>query len=346
MCTGAAFVSTRLEIERSRVTHLFDVPPLLCVSNTFHSVIIGALCSFRVSMNKNDGKSHGILLVILAAILWGTTGTSQALAPSGAHPLAIGALRLAIGGGSLLLLALVRGTITRSCFRQPGIILLTSLLVGVYQLTFFGAVKISGVAVGTMVAIGSGPLSAGLLAYVLHKERPDRRWMIATVLAVAGLLVLFIPPPGTASQIKMSGVLLALAAGASYAGYTLSIKRLLPGNSPDAVIAVVFALGGILLVPFLFQSDLRWATETGGLLVVLHLGLVTTALAYLLFARGLRTVPAVHAVTLSLAEPLTAAALGIIVLKERPTTTAAIGMALVLAGLVILGTSRRRPESS
>lgn len=295
-------------------------------------------------MNKNDGRPHGILLILLAAILWGTTGTSQALAPVGAHPLTVGALRLAVGGGFLLLLALIRGKLTRNCLQQPGITLLAALLVGSYQLSFFEAVETTGVAVGTMVAIGSGPLFAGILAFVFHKERPDRSWLLATAVAVAGLLILFIPAPGSVSQIKIPGVLLALAAGASYAGYTLSIKQLLPGNSPDAIIAVVFALGGVLLAPFLFQSDLRWAFEPRGLLIVLHLGLITTALAYLLFARGLRSVPAVHAVTLSLAEPLTAAALGILVLKEQPTLPAAIGMTLVLIGLFILGRSKRRKD--
>lgn len=288
------------------------------------------------------GGTHGTLLILLAAVLWGTTGTTQALAPPGAHPLTVGALRLAVGGGALLLLALFRGQITRDCFRQPGVTLLAALLVATYQLAFFEAVATTGVAVGTMVAIGSGPLFAGLLAYLVHKERPDRRWLIATALAVAGLSMLFVPAPGSVLQVRTTGVLLALAAGASYAGYTLAIKRLLPGRSPDAVIAVVFTLGGLLLAPFLFRSELRWAVEPDGLLVVLHLGLVATALAYLLFARGLRSVPAVHAVTLSLAEPLTAAALGILVLNERPTLAAAIGMGLVLAGLVVLGTTRSR----
>ena len=290
---------------------------------------------------KGSG-SYGTLLILLAAVLWGTTGTSQALAPSGAHPLTVGALRLAVGGGCLLLLALYRGQVTRDCFRKPGVTLLTALLVAAYQLTFFEAVETTGVAVGTMVAIGSGPLFAGLFAYLIHGERPDRRWLIATALAIAGLSMLFIPAPGSMLQVRTTGILLALAAGSSYAGYTLALKRLLPGNSSDAVIAVVFTLGGILLAPFLFRSDLRWATEPGGLLVVLHLGLVATALAYLLFARGLRSVPALHAVTLSLAEPLTAATLGVLVLKERLTLASTTGMGLVLAGLVVLGTVRSR----
>ena len=292
----------------------------------------------------ND-RSHGTLLILLAAILWGTTGTSQALAPPGAHPLTIGALRLAVGGGALLLFALIRGQISRNSFRQPFFLLLAAVLVAAYQILFFKAVSITGVAVGTMVAIGSGPLFAGLFAFLIHKERPRRRWLIATILAVAGLLVLFIPALGTGSQVRPTGILMALAVGAFYAGYTLAIKRLLPGNSPDAVIALVFSLGGVLLTPFLFGSNLGWAVEPGGLFVVLHLGLVTTALAYVLFARALRTVPAVHAVTLSLAEPLTAAALGILVLKERMTISAATGMMLVLAGLAVLATeSNRQPK--
>lgn len=298
----------------------------------------------RVYCILNRNGSHGILLVLLAAILWGTTGTAQALAPPGAHPLTVGALRLSIGGGTLLLLALFRNQITRDCFRKPHITLLAAALVAAYQLSFFQAVTTTGVAVGTMVAIGSGPLFAGLFAFMVHKERPDRRWLIATALAIAGLSVIFIPAADSVLPVRITGVLLALAAGAAYAGYTFAIKSLLPGSSPDAVIAVVFTLGGILLAPFLIRSDLHWTFKPEGLLVVLHLGLVTTALAYLLFARALRSVPAVHAVTLSLAEPLTAAALGIIVLKERLTFTAVIGMALVLAGLIVVGMARSAYE--
>lgn len=46
------------------------------------------------------------LLVTLGAMLWGTTGTAQSFAPDGAHPIAIGAVRLAVGGAALLLIAI------------------------------------------------------------------------------------------------------------------------------------------------------------------------------------------------------------------------------------------------
>jgi DME family drug/metabolite transporter len=99
---------------------------------------------------------------------------------------------------------------------------------------------------------------------------------------------------------------------------------------------VTFGLGAALLAPLLLVLDLQWLREPRGVLVALHLGLVATALAYALFARGLKEVPTATAVTLTLAEPLTAATLGLVVLGERLTPPALVGVAFLLAGLAIL----------
>lgn len=61
----------------------------------------------------------GFLLVILAAVLFGTTGTSQALAPAGISSTTIGSLRLIIGGPALLMMALIFGNVRLSTFRPP-----------------------------------------------------------------------------------------------------------------------------------------------------------------------------------------------------------------------------------
>lgn len=294
--------------------------------------------------NRRTDNPHlgGLLLVLGAAVIWGTTGTSQALAPAGASSMTIGALRLAVGGGALLALSLLGGGLDRGILKQPLVALLAAAMVAAYQLCFFAAVSATGVAVGTMVAIGSSPVMAGVAAFLFHGERPGRTWLFATILAVAGCILLFVPTGNAAVSVRPAGVLLAIGAGAAYVAYTLSIKSLLGSARPDSVIAVVFALGGVMLLPALLGKDLAWVGEPRGALVVLHLGLVTTALAYILFARGLKTVPAAHAVTLSLAEPLTAALLGITVLGERLTPFTLSGMALVFGGLAILGVSGRR----
>jgi DME family drug/metabolite transporter len=81
--------------------------------------------------------------------------------------------------------------------------------------------------------------------------------------------------------------------------------------------------------------------SAGGVVLAVYLGAVPTALAYVLFARGLRRLPAGEVATLTLAEPLTAAALGALVLGERPGVLALGGVALVLGGLAALAAPRR-----
>src|SRR5258706_12575687 len=99
-------------------------------------------------------------MVLMAALLWGTTGTARALAPSAAAPLAVGAVRIAIGGAVLVAIALARGTL----FSRPwplGPALLSAVAVAIYQLSFFEGVPRPGVPAGTIVAIGRRPAVAG-----------------------------------------------------------------------------------------------------------------------------------------------------------------------------------------
>ena len=284
--------------------------------------------------------NRGTWLILAAAACWGTTGTAQAFAPASATPLAIGAIRLAIGGTALLLLALSRRRLHRQGWRPWP----TAVAIGgiaLYQVCFFSAVRATGVAAGTVVAIGSAPILAGLIGLIFLGERPAPRWMVATAFAVVGCTLLV--TGGGEMTVNPLGVLLALGAGGSYAAYTAASKELLRTQHPDAVSAVAFFGGALLLAPLLLFVDLNWLATPRGLAVALELGLVATALAYVLYLRGLTLVPAATAVTLALMEPLVAATLGIVVLGERLTPVALVGVGLLLAGLAIL-TVRPQPR--
>ena len=277
----------------------------------------------------------GHWFILAAAMLWGTTGTAQTFAPQDAQPEAVGAIRLAIGGLALLALAIMRGAL-RIRLRWP--ILLTLLAAGsmaAYQPFFFAAVARTGVAVGTIIGIGSAPIIAGTLGYFVRREPPGRWWAFATILAVLGSALL-VASNGGEVDIDRWGIVLALAAGTAYAVFTLASKQLLEGRPLDAVMAVVFCLGAVMLTPVLFTADLAWLAQPNGLAVALHLGLFATAMAYSLFVRGLAAVPVGTATTLSLAEPLTAGTLGLLVLNERLTTTGGFGFLLVVAGLALI----------
>jgi drug/metabolite transporter, DME family len=276
------------------------------------------------------------LQILAAAVLWGTTGTSQALAPEGATPLAVASLRVALGALTLVLVAAGRGVLRRM---RPRPVAIAGACLVVAQLSFFAAVERTGVAVGTVVSIGSAPLIAGGLAYMVRAERPGTRWAVATVLGVGGCVLLL--AGGRSIDVDPIGVALALVVGAGYAGYTVASKDLIEEHPPDAVTAAAFAVAGLCMVPFLVRVDIGWAVEPRGIVIVGHLGVLTVGLAYALFARGLAVVATGPAVTLTLAEPLTAGALGVVVLGEELTPAAGTGIGLMLAGLVLLARPQR-----
>lgn len=294
-------------------------------------------------MNPAAKATHrGFWLVLAAAVCWGTTGTAQTFAPEGATPLAVGATRLLIGGGALLLFALGRRILSLRNWPLSATVVAIGAIAG-YQLFFFAGVARTGVAVGTVVGIGSAPIFAGLLGLLLRGERPDRRWMLATLLAVAGCTALIVS--GAEIEVDPLGVILAIGAGASYALYTVASKDLLSLQPPDAVTAVAFFGGALVMAPLLFFVDLKWTLQPQGMMVALHLGLIATALAYMLYIRGLVMLPSATAVTVALAEPLTAATLGIGLLGEQLTLPALTGMALVFAGLVVIAMGRGSQRS-
>ncbi|MFD0547828.1 EamA family transporter [Streptomyces rectiviolaceus] len=111
-------------------------------------------------MSRVDhGRSVGIgaLCVLAASVLWGTTGTAATFAPD-VGPLAIGAVAMGIGG---LLQAIIAAPQIRhhaSRLRdQRGTVLLGAASVTAYPLAFYSSMHLAGVAVGTVVSIGTAP---------------------------------------------------------------------------------------------------------------------------------------------------------------------------------------------
>lgn len=282
------------------------------------------------------GLDHPATGVVVASVLFGTSGTARSFLPDNAPSLGIAALRLLVGAIPLLLFARL---FHRGSFRRPGWeIFLAGAAMAAFQVFFFQSISLSGVAVGTMVTIGSGPVVATAVEYVINRH-VSRNIVVGVVIALVGLVLLITGSPShDGSDISMWGVLSGVTAGACYAGYTQISKRLLTsGWAGPWVMAQSFSVSALLCLVCVVFVPMGWATSSESLLTILYLGVATIAIPYLLYASSLVHLTSSLVVTLTLIEPVTATALGAFFLNEEIGIVSWCGAGIVLCGLVFSG---------
>jgi len=290
----------------------------------------------------------GVVALVLASLLWGTTGTTASFLPDDVSPLAIGASTVGIGG-VLLFVVSARGAI--AVFRDPSArrwVALGALGVFVYPLAFYAGMDLAGVAVGNVVALGSGPVFAALLEWLWERRPLSARWAVSTGLAVLGIVMLGVGKQvdaGAGPFDTVAGVGIGLLAGLAYALYTYASSRAIGLGQPSrGVMGAMFGLGAVLLLPVLLATGgpLLQSWNTVGIAAYLAVG--PMFVAYLLFGVGLRSIRSSSATTITLLEPVVATVLAVLVVGERLAPIGWVGLALVLAGLTVLVTARRGPK--
>ena len=292
---------------------------------------------------------RGFLLVVLAALCWGTSGVSGRIVADRTDlgPLDIAWHRMAIGAVALLIgTALTRRRRARPATPVTRGTAVRLFLIGAglaaYQLAYFAAVATAGVSIATLVALGLAPLLIAVGATLLGHGRPDGATVLALVVALTGLVLLVgISAGADTGTTVVLGALLAVGSALGYAVVTLAGAGV-PAGIP--VTLAGFAGGALLLTPVALIVGLRFTTEPVALAVLLYLGLVPSALAYALFFTGLRTVPGAVASIVTLLEPLTATALATAFLGERLEPAALAGGLLVLVAVAGLYVRRLRED--
>ncbi|MEP6300034.1 MAG: EamA family transporter, partial [Ilumatobacter sp.] len=266
-----------------------------------------------------------------SAALFGLTGTVAALGPDDLSPVTAGVWRSVIGGVCLLgLSAWRRMPISRYPLRNPWI-LIGAIGVAAYQLAFFEAVDRTGVALGTLVTIGAGPPVAGLLDWFVSGRRPSRSWMFGSTVAIAGVALL----SGGSDGADATGIAFALVAATSFPLYGNACQRLMHDRPFLPAMATVFGAGFVLLIPLAVVSADDVLTDGSAVVTVVVLGVVTLAMAYVLWGVGLQALSLSVVVTTTLLEPAVAAALAVTVLDEPASVGLAAGLVLVATGVLI-----------
>ncbi|NUT15340.1 MAG: EamA family transporter [Cupriavidus sp.] len=282
----------------------------------------------------------GVAMVLAAAALWGTTGTSQSLADGQLTAGWFGALRLAVAAAFF---AVYAWATQRSAAPDPAHgplpwsgVIGAGVCMAVYNLAFFAGVRLTGVGLGTAIALGSGPLWAGVLQALVSRQLPSARWWMGTVAAVSGGALMTLSSSSAGQAVNVAGIALCLAAGLSYAVYTLLNKSLVRQGSAASITLRAFTVAALLALPAAWIEGGAPAPAASDYWAVLYVGVVTAGVAYLLFSHALKHISAATGVTLALFEPVVAFTLATLVLREQPGVMAFAGLVLVVLGVLVV----------
>ncbi|MDC0770612.1 DMT family transporter [Streptomyces sp. HD] len=298
---------------------------------------------------------RGLLYLIIAGAAWGTAGAAASLVylTSDMGPIALSFWRCAVGFVLLLAVHLLRPR-TRSAVSEPlgrkalraGV---TGVGLAVFQTAYFAAVETTGLAVGTVVTLGAGPVFIALGARLTLGERLGRGGVAAVAGALTGLAVLALGGGGT--TVRPWGVLIALVSAGAYSVMTLLTRKWGRDGGADAAGTSLwaFAVTSVCLLPFAWAEGLVPHTADPvrlGLLLA-YIAAVPTALAYALYFAGAAAVRSATVSVIMLLEPVGAAVLAVVLLGEHLTAPTVAGTLLMLgsvAGLAVAETRGARRE--
>lgn len=301
-------------------------------------------------MGTARATAAGTGALLVASVLWGTTGTAASFLPHTVSPIAIGASTMAVGG--LLLLAVTpRGAVAALRSREARRWLLIGAVgVVVYPLAFYSAMDQAGVAIGNVVALGSGPVFAAIFEWLWERHRLSMRWLVATAIAIAGIALVSAgrQSDDTGSRASVvTGILLGLLAGLAYALYSYASSRAIAsGHSGRSVMGAMFGIGAVPLLVVLVLTGAPLLQSAQSVSIAAYLAVGPMFLAYLLFGYGLTRMRSSVATTVTLVEPLVATVLAVVVVGERLQFGGWAGLALILAGVTVLITARHPPIAS
>ncbi|MGY4393224.1 DMT family transporter [Streptomyces virginiae] len=300
--------------------------------------------------NHSPAAGRSLLYLVVAGAAWGTAGAAASLLflASDLGPLALSFWRCAGGLVVLLGVLAVRGSRPVPGRVRPSAASLigTGLLFTLFQAAYFAAVRETGLAVGTVVTLGAGPVIIALGARYWMGERLGRGGVTAVVGALAGLAVLVLGSGG--GEVRPLGVGWALLSAAGYAGMTLRARWLGQrgaGGDPLVTTAWSVAVGTVCLLPLaVVEGVLPHTADLGRVLwLLVYVAAVPTALAYALYFTGAAAVRAATVSVIMLIEPVSAAVIAVLLLGERLTGAVVLGTVLLLTavGALIVAEARR-----
>lgn len=282
-------------------------------------------------------RALALFLLILLMIMWGSTFVITKIAAEGFSPLVLATLRFLIASLILVPLALARGGLSLLPRPRPWATLLWMGFTGIaaFSTSFTYALVYGSASQGALIYAGL-PAAIAVAAIVFLGEKPARRRLAGIVLSIVGVTLLIAAgEPDTGSPAPLSGALWMIGAVVAWTAYTVFAKRLAHADS-IVVIAVVSTLGTAMLLPFAVGEFLQVGTTTPSAAAwtsLLFMGIVASALAYLIYGFALRELDASVVGIYTNLDPIVGVVIAVLLFGEILQTGQIIGGLIAFAGM-------------
>jgi DME family drug/metabolite transporter len=302
-----------------------------------------------VAEGRNDAEvRRAFALVLGTGVIWGTIGVAAKVVfeTTTLDAVSLNWLRTLVASVTCLIIAgpTLREGLRLSSRRDLSLMVLLGIIIVFYQWSYLAAVDRIGVATATLIALCVPPALVALISALFLGEALSRVGLFALAGALLGTGML-VGSPGVVAEggVFLAGVLFALGSAAGIAAHALGSRRIAGRHDALLPLAVAFPTGAVVFAPIAISGGISFDQPLSGWLLVIYLGVVPSALAYAMYQRGLRHLPASTASILTLAEPLTAALLAWALFSEALSPVGIAGAALLLASILLL--TRQPPRT-
>jgi drug/metabolite transporter (DMT)-like permease len=276
-----------------------------------------------------DRRKLGLIMIFMAAILWGTTGVAaKILYSNGVKPASLVFLRMLLASPFYALFAYInRLNLLNFSLDKKVILVYGLLLIPSFNLTYFTAINLTKVSNAAFL-LYTAPIFVAILSPFIIHERITIIKIIAVLISVIGVFLIIGFDP---SELVL-GDLIALMAGLIYSFFFI-VGRMI-NHSPIIVNFYSSLIASLVLLPFALLSNISFPISA--IIYLIYLVIFPTFLSYTFYLKGLTMVNAVDASVIATVEPLSATITGITIINESFSVNVIFGGMLILIATIII----------
>lgn len=294
-----------------------------------------------------SSSRKGMLNVLIAAVLWGSSGVcaQYIMEQSQMSSQFLTMTRLIFAGFILLTLSFVHGDKVFSVLqnRHDALRLLIFSIVGALtvQLTFLLTIEKSNAATATVLQFLSPTIIVAWFA-IARKARPGVLVLTAIFTSLIGTFLLVTHGDPTSLSISPAALFWGIASAFAAAFYTTYPSTLIARYGTLPIVGWSMLLGGLILLPFYARQGTHFMVNGSLILAFFYLVVIGTAVTFSLYLKGAQLIGGPKASILSCAEPLSSAFLSLLLLGITFTVPDWLGTLLILSSVILISMDSRR----